>query len=304
MKRQNALPFSILVLFAAAGCAGSDAADKPASGGADTAPADSGAADSGVPARRGPDYSLGACPALVDGVNTFASGESSYRVTLNLPADPEGASVMFVWHWLGGSAAQAARFMQLDAIRGDDAVIFVVPDSSGSAYEWRFTQRPEGNADLLLFDDLLSCLWQQYGVDLNHVTATGMSAGGLWTSYLTLHRAEWLSATAPLSGGTPGAAYETPAAPIPVLMTWGGPSDTYGPLSFDEATQDMIAGLRGDGHFVVACEHDAGHTLPPGGVGYAYQFLMDHPLGLAAEPYAGGLPSGFPAWCAQPGGAR
>lgn len=302
MQHPIGVQLSILALIGAAGCAARS--DKAGSGAADTAPADSGAVDSGPPARVGPAYSLGACPALVEGLNTFATGDGSYRVTLRLPAEPQGAKVVFVWHWLGGSAAQAARFMQLDTIRGDDPVIFVVPDSSGSPYEWRFTQGPEGNPDLLLFDDLLSCLWQQYDVDLNHITATGMSAGGLWTSYLTLHRAEWLSATAPLSGGTPGAAYETPAAPIPVLMTWGGPSDTYGPLSFDEATQDMIAGLRGDGHFVVACEHDQGHTLPPGGIGYAYQFLMDHPLGLAAEPYAGGLPSGFPAWCEQPTGAR
>lgn len=303
MPLHSPLQARALALCAAVGCAGRAEADKPAG----AAAASDSAEDSGgeaLPARQAPAYSLGACPALVEGVNTFATGEGSYSVTLRLPAEPQGAPVVFVWHWLGGSAAQAYRFMQLDAVRGDDAVIFVLPDSSGSPYEWRFTARPEGNPDLLLFDDLLSCLSQQFEVDLNHVTATGMSAGGLWTSYLTLHRAEWLSATAPLSGGTPGAAYETPAAPIPVLMTWGGPSDTYGPLSFDEATQDMIAGLRGDGHFVVACEHDQGHTLPPGGVDYAYRFLMDHPLGLAAEPYAAGLPSGFPAWCAQPGEGR
>jgi poly(3-hydroxybutyrate) depolymerase len=147
---------------------------------------------------------------------------------------------------------------------------------------------------------MLSCLWQQYDVDLDRVGATGMSAGGLWTSYLTLHRAEWLSATAPLSGGTFPGGYETPASPIPVLLTWGGPRDTYSTLSFDDTTRDMLDRLRADGHFVVACEHDRGHTLPPGGIGYAYQFLMDHPRGVSPEPYAAGLPAGFPAWCAQP----
>jgi predicted esterase len=300
MKPQTALPPVVLVLTLAAGCA-----PRGKSGGASADPGGAAAAvdsagDSAGPARQGPAYSQGACPALVEGSNRFPTGEATYDVTLDLPADPQGAAVVFVWHWLGGSAAQAARAMQLEDVRGDDKVIFVVPDSSGHQYEWRFTAQPEGNPDLLLFDDLLSCLWQQYDVDLDRVGATGMSAGGLWTSYLTLHRAEWLSATAPLSGGTFPGGYETPASPIPVLLTWGGPRDTYSTLSFDDTTRDMLDRLRADGHFVVACEHDRGHTLPPGGIGYAYQFLMDHPRGVSPEPYAAGLPAGFPAWCAQP----
>jgi hypothetical protein len=95
-------------------------------------------------------------------------------------------------------------------------------------------------------------------------------------------------------------AYVTPAEPIPVLITWGGPNDEYPPLNFAETSAAFSENLREDGHFVAHCEHDRGHDLPPGGIGYAWQFLQDHPRGVDPEPYEGGLPSSFPAWCSLP----
>ncbi len=268
----------------------------------DSAPPD-GSSDSGadpVVERDGPAYSKGDCPTLAAGRNDFATGDDSYRVELILPEDPVGAPVVFAWHWLGGSASQAIRSMSLQDFVDGSGVIVVAPDSAGYQYEWHFLDDPDGNPDLLLFDDLLGCLWRQYDVDLERVHAVGMSAGGLWTSYLTLHRAQWLASTAPLSGGAQTGSYSTPAEPLPVLMTWGGPSDLYGPLSFDETSRYMVEQLRADGSFVVECEHDRGHTLPPGGLDYAYRFLLDHPRGIQPEPYADGLPEGFPSFCRQP----
>jgi poly(3-hydroxybutyrate) depolymerase len=230
----------------------------------------------------------------------FATGDTEYELELRIPENPEGAPVLFVWHWLGGSASQAERYMDLEEVVGDDDVILVIPESDGSQFEWHFLDQPDGNPDLLLFDDVLSCLWQEYDVDLDRIHATGMSAGGLWTSYLTLHRSQWLASTAPLSGGATEGVYATPTDDIPVLLTWGGPEDIVSPLSFHDATLFLAENLREDGHFVIECEHDRAHDLPPGGIQYAYDFLMDHPKGIDPSPYADGLPSGFPDWCRQP----
>lgn len=250
--------------------------------------------------RVGPEYSKGDCPSMVDGDIDFETGDTEYEVELRIPDDPEGATVLFAWHWLGGTATQAIRYMELEDIVGDDNVIIVAPRSDDSQFEWHFLEAADGNPDLLLFDDLLSCLWQEYDVDLDRVHSTGMSAGGLWTSYLTIHRSEWLASAAPLSGGANTGLYYTPAEDIPVLLSWGGPSDNLNGLSFHDMSLFLGESLSDDGHFVIECEHDDGHNLPPGGIRYAYDFLMDHPKGVDPSPYADGLPDDFPSWCRQP----
>lgn len=248
----------------------------------------------------GPEYSLGDCEALVDGKNTFATGETTYEVKVVLPEDPIGAPVLFAWHWLGGSANQIVRYLELQDLADDEGVIVIAPDSDGSAYEWHFTEGPEGNPDLLLFEDLLSCAWQQWDVDLDRIYATGMSAGGLWSSYLTVHESEWLAATAPLSGGSDAWSYQTPERPLPVLLTWGGESDTYGSYSFHDASLYLSEALREDGSFVVECQHSGGHTLPPWGFAYAWDFLEAHPKDVGTSPWAAGLPEGMPSGCTIP----
>ncbi len=247
-----------------------------------------------------PAYSGERCPELTEGTHTFESAGIERTVRVELPADPSGAPVLFAWHWLGGNADQIVEWLFLDREADDREMIVVAPESCCGTFEWLFLDEPQDNEDLILFDDTLSCLYEQYRVDLGHVWATGMSAGGLWTSYLTMHRAEWLAATAPMSGGTDEATYATPADPIPVLLTWGGPTDTYGGYSFDEASQNLSEKLRGDGHFVVECVHDLGHTIPPEAEDYLLNFLEDHPKWVDPEPYEAGLPSFFPEWCAVP----
>ena len=94
--------------------------------------------------------------------------------------------------------------------------------------------------------------------------------------------------------------YLSPAEPIPVLLTWGGPTDTYGSFSFHDANEEFSTELRADGHFVTECEHTGGHTWPTGAAEYTWQFFADHPKGVESEPYADGLPASFPSFCEIP----
>ena len=287
-----------LLLLALIACDPDGEADPGDSGGAAAEVTEEGEeAGSG---REAPPYSLGACEALVDGRNTFPTGDTAYEVEVVLPADPTGAPVLFAWHWLGGNASQAVRYMELDGLAEQEGVIIIAPDSDGSAYEWHFTDPPAGNPDLLLFEDLLSCAAAQWDVDLDRIYATGMSAGGLWSSYLTMHEAEWLAATAPLSGGSDQWSYSAPGAPIPVMLTWGGESDLYATYSFHDASLYLSEALQADGHFVVECEHSTGHNLPPWGIGYVWSFLSAHPKDVSPEPWADGLPGDMPDGCRIP----
>lgn len=246
-------------------------------------------------------YSGGTCPVLQEGVNAgFRSGEAERKFRVILPPEPEGAGVIFAWHWLGGSSRQIVEYMGLDVWAQDLGFIVIAPDASGDEdYEWAFLDGPEDNPDALFFDDMRACAAATWGVDLDRIHAMGMSAGGVWTTWLTFYRSDVLATTAPLSGGT--SVYTSPERPIPVLLTWGGPTDIYEGYSFDEASRTMSEGLQGDGHFVVECVHDGGHSIPPEATDYLGRFFVDHPAGVAPEPYTDGLPAAFPDWCSVPG---
>lgn len=243
-----------------------------------------------------PAYSGGTCPSMEQGWNSgFVTGEHEREFRLELPEDPEGAPVIFLWHWLGGSADQIIDWAGFDGFPDSEGVILIAPETRGLQFEWD-TFDGADTPDLLMFDDLLSCLSQQYSVDMSRIYASGMSAGGLWTVTLTNHRAQWLAATAPLSGGATSVDW-APEEAIPMLLTWGGPTDLYGTFSFDDAQYDLIDQTDAAGQFTVKCEHDEGHTLPPGGVEYVWDFFEAHPKDIDAEPWADALPETLPEWC-------
>ena len=251
--------------------------------------------------RQGPDYSMGSCPELVQGWNLdFSSGDDERSFRLELPDDPQGAPLVFAWHWMGGQADQIVDWLDLDEMAREEGFVLVAPASNGSTFEWGFLLPPDDNPDLLFFEDMLSCLWQQYDIDLDRVYATGMSAGGLWTSYLTEHEAQWLTATAPMSGGVVVGSYVAPTRRIPVLLTWGGESDQLDIMDFNENNLYFSEELRADGHFVAHCVHDEGHDIPPEIVPFLWDFFDAHPQAEGDEPYASGLPDDYPDYCYVP----
>jgi dienelactone hydrolase len=216
-----------------------------------------------------------------------------------LPDNPNGAPVVFAWHWLGGTADQILDWVGFEDL-ADEGAIVVAPESSGSPYEWRWDEPSDSNADAQLFEDTLACLYEQWDIDLDRVHTTGMSAGGLWSTWLIMFRSEWLASGAPLSGGFYAQWYTSPEETIPVMLVWGGPTDTYNGYSFDVSSQDFSGQLRDDDHFVVECEHSGGHIIPTGAVDFVWRFFEDHPRGEDEEPWADGLPSALPSYCVIP----
>ena len=242
----------------------------------------------------------GLCPQLDEGLNDgFESAGLEREFRLVLPDDPTGAPVVFAWHWLGGSASQILDWVEFEDL-ADEGVIVVAPESSGYPYEWRWDQGPEDNADAQFFEDTLACLYEQWDVDLDRVHSTGMSAGGLWTTWMILYRSQWLASAAPMSGGFYSQWYSSPESSLPVMLVWGGPADIYNGYSFDASNNAFSSQLQGDGHFVVECEHTGGHTVPMGAAEFIWTFLEEHPRGLDQEPWAGGLPSTLPSYCEIP----
>ena len=172
------------------------------------------------------------------------------------------------------------------------------------------------NEELTFFDDMLSCVSQEYSVNKNCVASVGVSAGALWTDQLIGQRSEYLSSFESLSGGVgmpggTGAISIKPWTewkhPIPGMVLWGGPADQCVLQQFAGLSHNLETALIKDGSFFTECVHNCGHAEPPfdppsGYTTYAglWQFVLDHPYWLPKgySPYvAGGLPTAVPDWC-------
>jgi len=243
-----------------------------------------------------PDYSHGSCPQLVEGKQSFQSGSLTYDVIVRLPEQPVGAPLVFVFHGLGGTAEGIAAGLGVDELVAAGMVAVVPQSASGYYIEWE-SGIVEDNHDLQMFYDLLGCAQRTLGIDMDRVYATGMSAGGLWTSHLVQYASEWLAAAAPFSGGVIGYP-PTTERQIPVMLTWGGPTDKYGGYDFNRGSIDLSFYLNEFGHPVIECVHDLGHMIPAEATQMLLTFFRDQRWG-DGDPFAAGLPPELPSWCSQ-----
>ena len=252
------------------------------------------------------ELSDGECPDLsTSGTKTFSSSGRDRSVIVQLPSDLEpGMPALFVWHGLGDSAANMDRALQLSRFADDHGIITLTPQSMDpNQNTWNFAGG--GGDDLVLYDDLRAFLKQDLDIDLSRVSATGFSFGALWTTFLTMARADTLSTTFTMSGGTNSLMlpYRTPATELPVLVMWGGSIDTYGSgfatVRFQDTSREFSSNLQGDGHFVVECDHGGGHTVPPQVLDMMGAWLPSHRYG-EPSPFEDGIDE-LPSWCQIPG---
>lgn len=254
------------------------------------------------------------CPTLAAGINTFEVGDRDRSIQLYLPATTEGAPVVFLWHGNGDQPVSFGAWFDANDVASDRGAIVVVPydccrQGTGGCCEplttWGYANAPRAEADLAVFDKTLACLEQQFDIDNRRVYVAGFSAGALWSTYLLVHRAEFLAAAAIFSGGLGNLVhYATPAHKLPGLLVSGGANDTYmnGFVKFTELMDELTDALLADGHSVVRCDHGLGHTVPSGGPSWAYEFLFAHEWAPAGSPVveAGTLPESYPAYCGIP----
>jgi poly(3-hydroxybutyrate) depolymerase len=281
-----------MLAFALLACAPPDASDPPA--GDDVSPDPLG----GTAPLAEP--SAGACPDLSDDGNlTFTSDGEERKVKLIYPSTgAAGAPVLFVWHPLGSNARQMVNWMDLDDWAEENGFVVVAPDSLDSnLFEWDFWN--DGTHDVTMYDDLRTCLYREEGVDLARVSSTGMSAGGLWTTWLGIHRGDTLATIAPFSGGIEDGIvdYETPAGDFPAMLSYGGDTDEWdgGGITIDFATDTLAFAdaLKADGHNVVLCDHGLGHTIPVEAPDMMTTWLAGRKYGDTSASA-----DGLPDWCA------
>lgn len=268
-----------------------------------------------------PAYTGGTCPMLAAGRNSITSSGNAREFILVLPSaiDPsERLPILFLWHWLGGSADGFLTRGDVQAGADEARFIAVLPEAKGDLrLQWPYVlidpaSRIEEEA--VFFDDMLSCVAAQYNANLDCVSSTGVSAGALWTPQLAQVRSRHLSSILVLSGGVgvsgdflnPIHPWTGAAHRMPAIVLWGGPSDWCG-VDFNRLSMNLENALTADGHFFAECIHNCSHAEPPldplpGMSQYSglWRFALDHPFWLddGESPYqATGLPSGMPTWC-------
>ncbi|MCO4744489.1 MAG: hypothetical protein KC912_06870 [Proteobacteria bacterium] len=250
------------------------------------------------------ELSNGACPDLtVTGSEvSFTSADVERSVRVYLPAgETTDAPLLFMWHPLGVSAAEIAQYTDAQTLANDLGMVILVPLAiESNTFEWEFAGNGS-DQDIVLYDDLRTCAANDLGIDVRRVYTTGMSAGALWSTYLTMHRADTLAASLIMSGGT-GAIiqYESPEAEVPVLMFYGGATDTWGgggfTVDFTAATLEFADDVADDIETLILCNHNRGHVLPPSGMATVESFLLRHAYG-EPSPFADGDLNGLPTIC-------
>ena len=240
-------------------------------------------------------------------MNTFTSAELERSFILNLPDGlTEAAPLVFAYHGLGGSSTGMLEYSGLDALDHGEPVIFVVPNSARTAegerefpIEWNILapQFDNDNQDLVFFDDIVTCVSEQFPVDDNRIYVTGMSAGGLWTTFVTMHREHVIAASAPMSGGYMQA-WPDPT-PTPILISWGGASDVAVGTNFHDLANELIANVDASDFAYATCNHNQAHTWPAEMSAAVWSWLSGHTLG-EASPFVDALPPEFPGYCTLP----
>lgn len=249
---------------------------------------------------------IAACPALLPGDNTMTSAERSRTFIVQLPkdvSDVSGLPIIFLYHGVGGEPDKMITESGLSAEQAKTPFILVAPRSErkdGKAIlksDWYYGSPlyKNDNPDLVFFDDLLKCVGEKYKYDSKRVYVTGMSGGGLMSTFLGIHKAAVIAAAAPFSGGYLQA-WPTNSGKAPYVVSWGGAEDLAYEQNFDKMAASLITSLRGAGHTVVQCNHGLKHKWPPEGGAYAAKFLLAHKLDQPS-PFATALGDGWPSYC-------
>lgn len=256
------------------------------------------------------------CPDVVPGANTVDGRKFLVAAPSNLQPN-ENLPVVFLWHWLGGSAQSFFDKAEVQSAVDYYRFIAVSMESKGDLpTKWPFlsigVSDARVNEDLKFFDRTLACVNKKYTVNRQCVSSVGVSAGALWTQVLASKRGKFLSSFESLSGGEGSQgvrAWGGSEHKMPAMVLWGGPTDNcLGVFSFDTLSKSLEKKLQNQGHFLVECIHNCGHSVPPfeplpsspTTFGVMWEFVLDHPLWLKAgeSPWKqNGFPDGFPSWC-------
>jgi predicted esterase len=250
----------------------------------------------------------GTCPTIASGDVTFApAGMPPRKVKLAL--DPAASSdhgqLVIYWHATGSGPAEAAYALgatQAKITAAGGIVATPYADTTAGQFEWFVVNQSPKLDDFVLADEIVGCLAAAHRIDAHHVHSMGMSAGALQTTAFSFYRANYVASVATFSGGLPSGfdpMNEDPDNKFAALIFDGGTNDNVYGVDFKAASEAFEAKLSASGHFARICDHGMGHSIPLDAAPSVSAFFTANAFGAWPSPFAAGLPSTFPAYCAH-----
>jgi predicted esterase len=267
------------------------ASETDAGGGAEEGPPATGGSEPRIPAKPA------TCPEIKTGTITVNGQQVQLQVGAKVPG--KKGPILFYWHGTGSSALEASGGLG----KGNSDIIAQGGVLAAFTTTTRKGQNTGNNVwytgDFEMADQILACAIEQRDIDPRRVYTAGCSAGGLQASAMVYSRSSYLAAAMPNSGGTTFRyALEDPKHIPTVIATHGAAGRDVVVIDFSTTTATMARDISAKGGFMVVCDHGGGHCGSPAAVKSAqWDFLMAHPFGVTPEPYADGLPAGFPSVC-------
>lgn len=270
------------------------------------------------------------CSGLQEGLSTLDINGTTRELYLDLPSNVDTGGpwpVIFNWHGLGDTAANMRglvspyvddpTFPFIGVTPEDTDYPLTVPLLGTQVFDWDVFNVSDGSIEADLFDGVVACLDERYGVDRDRIHSMGFSLGSILSDMLGTIRGEQIASIATYSGGywsnpqnVSGLLSEVVSWPLhltdnkyPQLFIHGGPTDTFGvagvvQLEFSIYAVQDVDFLNTKGHDAILCEHAGGHTVPSSmNAGTLIEFFRDHPRGTVDSPYANGLPASYSTGC-------
>ncbi len=255
---------------------------------------------------------MGTCPTLATGDQQISLNGKAMGWTLNVGSKASSATgpIMIYWHATGTTSAEAQEALGsgISAITSLGGIVASADSTSSTG-----TNTGDGvwyTGDLNYADFIVACAIKQLNIDTSHIHAAGYSAGALQTAYMWSARSGYLASAIVYSGGTGFPVAMQDASNAPAIIGAHG-SDGGGSCTnllsttcdalADSTTSFESAAKSAGAPIVIDCDDNGDHVdiqrltnLAP----VAWQFFKDHPFGQGTpDPYAKGLPSGFPSYC-------
>jgi predicted esterase len=246
------------------------------------------------------------CPTLRNGatVQIARKNGSTMPVIIYMDANPKskpdpGGPIINYWHATGSNPAEVHSGF-------GDANIKKVTDMGGvvAAYTTTACSGCSTTDDLVWFvedddvqDTLVACAIQQAKIDTRRIHALGWSAGALHSDHVALARNNYMASVISYSGGALfPVTIPDPNNHVATIQTYGSAGDAV-VIDFPTQSKSWYTTYNAKGWYTMMCKHPGGHMIDSGVAPMSFQFFMDHPYEVSPEPYANGIPQGFPAYC-------
>jgi len=299
--------------------AGTDASVGSSGGNTAASPNDAGFGGTGgsEPSTKFLPTAKATCPTMTTGTPSFNG--TPVQIWAGTPSADQHGPLLFYWYGTGGHSSDAeltfgqAEIQSFVNAGGLVASFTTTLHTSSSTMDTNTGDSVWYTSDFAQADEVLACAISKMHIDTRRIYATGASAGALQTVWMAYARSGYLAAVAPLSGGLTGiesngiflgldptSSPQDPTNVPAAMVIHGALGKDVVYIDFAQASAAYEADIAKKGGYSMDCNTGGGHVSgPPQICPSMVQFFQDHPFNTKPDPYANGIPAGFPSYCVK-----